>query len=44
MPTVEKEVYFKMFTSMGGFYLFLPFFGAISLFSYLEIYREKQIK
>jgi hypothetical protein len=34
----------KMFTSMGGIYLVLPFIGAISLFSHLEVYREKQIK
>lgn len=43
MP-VEKEIYWKIFTSMGGLYLVLPFFGAISLFSHLEVYREKQIK
>lgn len=33
-----------MFSSMGGLSLLLPFFAAISIFSYLEIYREKQIK
>ena len=40
-PKVETEVYFKMFSSMGGSVLLVPFFGAISLFSYLEVYREK---
>ena len=33
-----------MFNSIGGISLFLPFFVSISLFSYLEVYREKQMK
>jgi len=33
-----------MFTNLGGIWLLFPFVAAISLFTYLEVYREKQIK
>jgi hypothetical protein len=41
---VSREVYIKMFQSMGGSLKMVPFVAAISMFSYLEVYREKQIK
>lgn len=41
---MSKEVYFKMLQSMGGSLKMVPFVAAISMFSYLEVYREKQIK
>lgn len=42
--SAELDVYYKMFASMGGFSLMVPFLVSISIFSYLELYREKQIK
>lgn len=41
---IDREVYYKMFSNLGGIWLLIPFVAAISLFSYLEIYREKEIK
>jgi len=41
---IGKEVYYKMFSNLGGVWLLIPFVAAISLFSYLEIHREKEIK
>ena len=41
--SIEKEVYFKMFWKIGGFILLVPYILAISVFSYLEIYRYKHI-
>ncbi len=42
--TVTMDVYLKMFTNLGGLLLLAPFLCAISIFSYLEVYRDKQIK
>ena len=33
-----------MFSNLGGIWLLIPFVAAISIFSYLEIHREKEIK
>jgi hypothetical protein len=41
---VELQVYSRMFGYLGGFYLMLPFVISISLFTYLDVFREKKIK
>ena len=41
---VDKQVYFRMFTKIGGLKILIPYIAAISLFSYLELYRNKSIQ
>lgn len=43
-PAVPFDVYKKIFSNMGGLYLYVPFLISIYLFSYLEFYREKSFK